>query len=79
MKLTDIPSSELEFLANSEGLRAVFEDMEKRTFEQMVDLPFWASRKRMAALVERIRVIRDVQNTIAGLRAYSKVSAGQRG
>ncbi len=78
MKLNDIPSSELEFLASSEGLKAAFADIEQDAFNQLLALPWWASRKRMAALLERIRVARDVQGRIRALKALRSRSAGQR-
>jgi len=78
MKLSEIPSSELEFLANSEGLKAVFVDLERSTFEELMRLPFWASRKRQSALIQRVQVIRDVQARLRSLKAMRSTSGGQR-
>jgi hypothetical protein len=78
MNTNDIPSSELEFLANSEGLVAVFAELEKDTFEELMRLPFWASRKRQNALLQRVQVIRDVQSRIRSLKALKGRTAGQR-
>jgi hypothetical protein len=76
MKPSEIPSSELEFLATSEGLAAIFEELERDTFEELMRLPIWASRKRQNALIQRVSVIRDVQHRIRSLKAIR--SAGQK-
>lgn len=70
--MNDIPTSELEYLANSESLRKVFQSLEQDAYEEFLRLPIWASRKRRDALVQRIQVIRDVQQQIAFLKATSK-------
>lgn len=77
MKPIDIPIAEIELLANSEGLKAIFEDIERDAFEELLRLPFWASRKRHVALIQRALVVRDVQSRIKSLRALKKRSAGQ--
>ncbi|BCH30272.1 hypothetical protein MesoLjLc_22020 [Mesorhizobium sp. L-8-10] len=78
MKPNGIPSSELEFLVGSEGLKSVFEEIEREAFEELLRLPWWASRKRMAALLERVRATREVQARIRALKALRSRNAGQR-
>lgn len=78
MKPIDIPSAELELLAGSEGLKAIFAEMEREAFDELLCLPWWASRKRMAALLERVRAARDVQARIRALKALRSRNAGQR-
>jgi hypothetical protein len=69
MKVGDIPLSELELLANSEALAVIFAEIEQDAIEQMLRLPWWASRKRFAALQQRVLVVRDVASRIRALRA----------
>ncbi len=70
-----IADAELEYLAASAedgALADVFKSLESETFEELLRLPFWASRKRKDGLVHRVQVIRDLRRRIRLLRATRK-------
>lgn len=72
MNLENIPTAEIEYLAGSDALRAVFDELEADALEELLRLPFWASRRRKDGLVLKIQIMREVRDRIALLKALRR-------
>lgn len=61
---------EIRFLADNPVLKELFADIERDAYEEMLRIPSWMMILRPAkarALVERIKVIRDVRSRMTSL------------
>ena len=74
--MADIPLAELEYLAGSGAIASLFDELEQDAYNELLRLsPYAVWRRRHVPLIERIKVIRDVQSRIRLKLALAKKKA----
>lgn len=63
----EIKAAAYRQLAENSELNEVFAELERDTFEDLLRLPMWTSARKRNALIERVKVIRDLQQRIKHL------------
>lgn len=65
----EIKAAAFRQLADNTEVKEAFADLERSTFEELLRLPITSDEREKDALIERIKVIRDLQQRIRLLGA----------
>lgn len=67
--IDEIKAAAFRQLAENAEVKEAFADLERSTFEELLRLPITSDEREKDALIERIKVIRDLQQRIRLLGA----------